>query len=71
MTIDWRGPMPRMPRRARTVECFEDCQAQVTGNPADCACGDRDDAAYEAEGDRRYDAWKNGDYAERRDRDDD
>ena len=59
MTI--RFGFPRAPQRSQIVECFSDCRAQMTGNPEDCACGRRDDAAYEAECERRVDAWKDGD----------
>lgn len=53
--------LPRGPKRHTIITCFADCEAQVTGDPADCHCVDRDEAAYEAECDRRLDAWKNGD----------
>jgi hypothetical protein len=52
---------PQAPRRARVIRCFSDCEAQYTENPSDCTCAERDEALYEAECDRRMDAWRNGD----------
>lgn len=50
------GLPPRMPKRRREVRCFADC----LGGAA-CECDARDLAAWEAEGERRADAWRNGD----------
>lgn len=51
---------PRAPHRPRDVRCFDDCPAHETGNPADCTCAERDDAAYDAECERRLDQWRDG-----------
>ncbi len=53
---------PRAPKRSpRDVRCYPDCPAQDTGAPADCTCAERDADAYDAECERRVDAWRNGD----------
>ena len=53
---------PRPPRRPRELRCYPDCPAQETADPRDCTCAERDDAAYDAECERRLDAWRDGDY---------
>jgi hypothetical protein len=49
---------PRMPKRPKRREHYTDCRARETQDGRDCTCLERDDAAWEDEGDRRYDAWK-------------
>lgn len=68
MSIDCRGPLPRMPKRPRRTAHYVDCVAAETQDGRDCNCVERDDAAWDAEGERRYDSWKNGDYTDRGDR---
>jgi hypothetical protein len=63
MIYYWRSPLPRAPHRPRVVRCYSDCAAQITGEPDDCHCIKRDDAAYDAECERRLDAWRDGDGA--------
>lgn len=57
-------PPPRPPKRHRVARCYDDCQAQETGEGADCDCADRDDAAYDAECEARLERWLEGDYDE-------
>lgn len=62
-----RGPMPHPPRRwKRRLDRdghHRDCCYQVLGPGAPCTCLERDTDDFAAECERRYDAWKNGDYA--------
>lgn len=54
-----RGPRP--PQRGtslplpRVIRCFDDCEAQQTGDPDACECAERTDIAWDAEMDARYD----------------
>lgn len=51
-----RPPLPRAPRRHRLDEIVCDCEP---GEPHTCI--ERDEAAYDAECESRYDRWKDGD----------
>ena len=51
-----------MPKRPKLIHHYEDCATAETQDGEDCNCIEREDAEWEAEGERRYDAWKNGDY---------
>ncbi len=50
--------LPRTPTRRREIRCYPDCTAQETGDPADCHCAERDDAAYSDACEQAYDEWK-------------
>ncbi len=52
--MSWLGRLPHPPKRPRVLPCPHETEAE-------CDCRDRDEAAYQRECERRYDAWKNGD----------
>ena len=58
-----RSLFPRrlIPSRSREVRCYPDCPRQEDED-ATCTCYERDEMAYDAECEARYDRWKNGDY---------
>ena len=71
--ISKRGPLPRAPHKF--VRDFDlhghhrDCECSITPHEGydnvACTCRETDEDDYIAECEKRYDAWKNGDYYER------
>jgi hypothetical protein len=59
-----RPPLPRAPRRHRLDEIACHCEPDEP-----CTCVEKDEMAYGAECESRYDRWKDGDDEDRLDRD--